>query len=321
MSRFPFLGAAQRLAVALCATASMGLTTQAAELWYDGFSLTDAAGDYVVDTALDGQAGGSGSFFAGNWIAANPGDPASLPLALSTGLTRPGFAAATVGGSAGRDAQFDCCVFTRTSKLMASPWGGFTDPDGTFYFGFLADFGTGNAADPHHRTIEMHDGGFDDSLNRNLMLGISNFAGLGNELALSVRDSVTDTSTLAVLSEGADLTDLSLQGTHYVVMKFEMSTAVDDVISVFLDPVGTTEPTPSASVSVGQFLADRLSTNAQFTFNTGAATAGGSFDELRVGTEFADVAFNRLAYQGIPEPSTTVLAVCAVAAMLRRSRR
>lgn len=321
MSRFPLLVVAQRVAVALSATASMGLTTQAAELWYDGFSLTDAAGDYVVDTALHGQAGGSGSFFFGNWVAANPGDDASLPLALPTGLTRPGFAVATVGGSAGRDAQFDCCVFTRTSKLFASPWGGFTDPDGTYYFGFLVDFGTGDPADPHHRTIEMHDGGFDDNLNRNLMFGMSNFAGLGNELALSVRDSVTDTSTLAVLSEGADLTDLSLQGTHYVVMKFEMSTAVDDVISVFLDPVGTTEPAPSASVSVGQFLADRLSTNAQFTFNTGAATAGGGFDELRVGTEFADVAFNTLAYVGVPEPSTTVLAACAVAAMLRRSRR
>jgi hypothetical protein len=321
MSRYPFLGAAQRFAVALCATASMGLTTQAAELWYDGFSLTDAAGDYVVDTALSGQTGGAGSFFTGTWIDANAGDAASFVHALSPGLTRPGFAATTVGGSAGRDAQFDCCVFTRTSKLFASPWGGFTDPDGTYYFGFLADFGTGNAADPHHRTIEMHDGGFDDSLNRNLMLGISNFAGLGNELALNVRDSVSNTSTNTVLSEAADLTDLSLQGTHYLVLKFEMSTAVNDVISVFLDPVGTTEPAPSASVSVGQFLADRMSTNAQFTFNTGSATAGGGFDELRVGTEFADVAFNRLAYVGIPEPSTTALAACAVAAMLRRSRR
>jgi len=314
MSRFPFI-------TALCVAASMSLTTHATELWYDGFSLNDAGGNYVVDTGLNGQAGGAGSFFTGNWIAADQADTASWAQALSTGLTRPGFAAATVGGSAGRDAQFDCCVFTRTSKLLASPWGGFTDPDGTFYFGFLADFGTGDAADPHHRTIEMHDGGFDDSLNRNLMLGISSFAGLGNELALNVRDSVTNTSTNAVLSEAANLTDLALQGTHYLVLKFEMSTSVNDVISVFLDPVGTTEPTPSASVSVGQFLADRMSTNAQFTFNSGTATAGGGFDELRVATEFADVAFNRLAFEGVPEPSTTVLAACAVAAMLRRGHR
>ena len=314
MSRFPFI-------TALCVAASMSLTTHATELWYDGFSLTDAAGDYVVDTGLNGQAGGSGSFFTGNWVAADQGDTASWTQAQSTGLSRAGFAAATVGGSAGREAANGCCVFTRTSKLMSSPWGGFSDPDGTFYFGFLVDFGTGNATDPHHRTIEMHDGGFDDNLNRNLMLGVSNFAGLGNELALNVRDSVTDSSTNAVLSESADLSDLSVQGTHYVVLKFEMSTAVDDVISVFLDPVGTTEPAPSASVTVGQFLADRMSTNTQFTFNTGDATAGGSFDELRVGTEFADVAFNRLAFVGVPEPSTAVLVACAVAALFRRGRR
>jgi hypothetical protein len=321
MSRFSFIGVKLRHVAALCAVASMSLTTHATELWYDGFSLTDAGGNYVVDTALNGQAGGSGSFFAGNWIAADQADTASWAQALSTSLSRPGLAAATTDGSSGRAAQFDCCVFTRTSKLMASPWGGFSDPDGTFYMGYLINFGTGDAADPNHRTVEMHDGGFDDTLNRNLMLGVSNFAGLGNELALSVRDSVSGTPSLAVLSEGADLTDLALQGTHYVVMKFEMSTAVDDVISVFLDPVGAIEPAPSASVTVGQFLADRMSTNAQFTFNSGSPTAGGGFDELRVGTEFADVAFNTLAYAGVPEPTTTALAVIAVAGLLRRGRQ
>lgn len=309
------------LLAAACVVGLGSLTAEGAQLWYDGFSLASEGGDYTADTALNGTAGGSGSFFSGNWVAADQDDTGSWTNAQSSGLSRPGLTEAVVGGAAGREVQFDCCVFTRTSRLFSSPWGGFTDPNGTFYMGYLVDFGTGIVDDPHHRTIEMHSGGFDDDLNRNLMLGISNFAGLGNELALSVRDSLTDDSALQVLSEQADLNDLSVQGTHYVVMKFEMSTTADDVISVFLDPVGTSEPAPSASVTVGQFLADRLSTNTQFTFNSADPSAAGQFDELRVGTEFADVAINSLEFKGVPEPASVGLLVMSVAGGLARRRR
>lgn len=288
-------------------------------LWYDGFSLESEGGDYVADTALNGTSGGAGTFFAGDWVAADQGDAASWAHAQSTGLSRPGLTVPTVGGAAGREVQFDCCVFTRTSRLFDTPWGGFTDPDGTYYFGFLIDFGTGLVRDPHHRTFEMHFGGFDDNANRNLMLGLSNFAGLGNELALNVRDSVTDTSTNMVLSEEANLNDLAVQGTHYVVLKFEMSTTSDDVISAFLDPVGTIEPAPSASITVGQFLADRASTNAQFTFNSASPLAAGAFDELRVATSYADVAINTTEY--IPEPSAIALIGIAFGGCLVARRR
>lgn len=294
----------------------------ATELWYDGFSLEADGGDYVVDTALNGTAGGSGSFFTGNWVAADQGDEASWAHVLSPGLSRPDLTVPTVGGAAGREVQFDCCVFTRTSRLFSSPWSGFTDPNGTYYIGFLINFGTGFARDTHHRTVEIHHGGFADETNRNLMFGMSNFAGLGNKLALNVRDSVTDETTNVVLAEDANLNDMRVQGTHYVVLKFEMSTTSDDVISAFLDPVGTSEPAPSAWVSVGQFLADRMSTNAQFTFNSGGPSAAGRFDELRVGTEFADVAINTLPFEGVPEPSTRLLlCIGALAAATPRRRR
>lgn len=312
---------APALTIAACLCACFHRTADAAEVWYDGFSLTDDGGDYVAGSALNGTSGGSGTFFSGDWVVQDAGDAASWSIVQSTGLSRPGFAQPTVGGASTNEVDFSCCTFGRTSRLFATPWGGFTDPDATYYMGFLVDFGQGPAADPNHRTIEMHSGGFDDNLNRNLMFGISNFASLGNELALNVRDSVTDSATNAVLSEGADLDDLTVQGTHYVVLKFEMSTSGDDVVSAFLDPVGAVEPTPSASVTVGQFLADRLSTNAQFTFNNGDPSAAGVFDELRVGTEWADVAHNTLAFVGVPEPgSLTLLALGGVALLNRRKR-
>ena len=314
-------------------------------LWYDGFSLTDEGGDYDTTNPLGlyhipadpgdpmadppvpptpeqnfaGQAGGTGTFFSGAWVPANQTDPASWVYAQTPGLSRPGLTEPVVGGAAGRGVQFDCCVFTRTSRLFDSPWGGFSDPDGTFYMGFLIDFGTGNPVDPHHRTVEMHFDGFDDNANRNLMFGISNFAGLGNELALNVRDSVTDMATNVVLAEQADVVDLAFQGTHYVVLKFEMSTAGDDVISAFLDPVGSVEPAPSASVTVGQFLADRLSSNAQFTFNSADPASAGHFDELRVSTDWAGVGINTLQY--VPEPASLCLVGIGAMGLLLGGRR
>jgi len=304
--------------------ASGASTAYAVQLWYDGFSLASEGGDYAVDTALNGTSGGSGSFFTGDWVAADQGDPASWAEEKSPGLSRPGLTEAVVGGAAGKDVQFSCCVFTRTSRLFASPWGGFTDPDGTYYMGFLINFGTGDnnnpINDPHHRTVEMHSGGFDDSLNRNLMFGISNFAGLGNELALNVRDSTDDSLNNAVLAENANLNDLRFQGTHYVVLKFEMSTSTDDVISAFLDPVGSTEPAPSASITVGQFLADRMSTNAQFTFNSPYQSSAGRFDELRVGTTFADVGINTLPFR-TPEPASISLFGLGAIGLILAARR
>jgi hypothetical protein len=312
-------------ATAACAVANFCGATHAAELWYDGFSLTGDGGDYVVDAPLNGAAGGSGSFFSGNWVGENPGDPASLWLSKGTGLSRPGLTAPPVGGAASNDVDFSCCVFGRTGRLFASPWGGFTDPDGTFYMGFLADFGTGNANDPHHRTIEIHDGGFDDNNNLTLELGIRGFTG-GRTLEMIVRDSAINPvgnigaagNPQAFFAENANLHSLSVQGTHYVVLKFEMSTSGNDVISAFLDPVGNVEPTPSASVSVGQFLADRI-TFGHFTFNSGDPSAAGRYDELRVGTEFADVGINTLEY--VPEPATLSLIGLALLGVTCGTRR
>jgi hypothetical protein len=313
------------VAIVGLAAASVCGTAHAVEVWYDGFTTTDTGGDYIVGEGgtpdLAGQSGGSGSFFTGPWAAAGyPASPPDNAKVFDDNLSRPGMLNPSTGGSSANTVHFGgCCFETRTSRLMASPWAGPTNPDATYYVGYLMNFGGGVAADPHHRVLEMHEGGFDDGLNRNLMLGFSSFVPgfpADRTMTLAVRDSndpELDTF-FAPLAESADLDDVNHQGTHWIVLKFELSNSGNDVVSAFLDPVGDTEPAPSASISVGEFLADRISSMVQFSYTGGGPSprshddnTTGFIDEIYVGTEWADVALNRRPFAGVPEPGTLCL--------------
>jgi len=318
-----------RLSVLSVATAAgllaagVGNTASATLLWYDGFDTTT---DYTAGAALGGQSGGAGSFFSGAWAQAGGDDH----VVSATSLTRPGQIIPSIGGSASDLDATPCCITSRTASLFSSPWGGFGDPDDTFYAGFLVTFGTGETK--HHRVLEMHDGGFDDSLNRVLQFGYSEFTGVGPDMAIWVKDS-SDSSTQQVeLSEAVDYAQ-DAGTTHFVVLKFDMSTSTDDVISVYLDPVGTTEPAvPSAQVTVGQFLADRFGAVTNFVFGGGGGSrpnevdTAGTLDELRFadnrdGMGFAQVANNTLPYTPVPEPTTAILLGLGSLGLLGVSRR
>jgi hypothetical protein len=290
---------------------------QAVELWYDGFDL----GQYTAGASIAGQSGGAGTFFTGPWVQPGGDDQ----LVLGSSLAKPGQLDPSIGGSLGDNDAPACCVTGRVARMMTQPWSGRTPPEGTFYIGFLANYGQvvgGAVGDVHHRTLEMWEGGFDDVPNRNLMLGYSTFAGLGSQMALMVKDSTSATTVTKQLNEHLEFVDDG--DTHCLVMKFELSnTAGADRVSVFLDPMGMVEPgTPSAQISGADFagggmdlLLDSMGGIVQFSFFGGNLDVAARIDEVRVGTEFADVACM------IPEPATLSLAGFCALGMLTVARR
>jgi len=98
--------------------------------------------------------------------------------------------------------------------------------------------------------------------------------------------------------------------THSIVIKFDLSTddkefgGVGDTVSFFLDPGpdDTAEPAPSLVVSGVDLNLDSMSANILFTFTGVNPNNPGSFDELRVGSTWGDVAI-----LGVPEPATLSL--------------
>ncbi len=169
--------------------ALVGNSAQAALTWYDGFSLADDGGDYALTTFVDpdvvdplaGQSGGAGSFMTGGpWVQAG-GDTAWVQansLERTFQDNTPAQIVAVDWRLVGDDpaARTGCCHTARNGMAMATPWGGFDDPDGEFYMSFLANFGDGpHAEPPRDRMVGRR------SRRRNIVLefGIGEFSGVG----------------------------------------------------------------------------------------------------------------------------------------------
>jgi PEP-CTERM motif len=299
--RLSCLAMATGLMAGLCGSANASL------LWYDGFATPPYVPAASNAVPLNGQSGGTGTFFTGPWAHQSGNDhhvagysiPNGVqPMAVGTPINLP------IGGAAvGTDTPGGCCDTVRDARIMASPWDGFTDPDGTFYMSFFVNYGVGPTL--HHRVLEMWDGDQGNDGNRNLQLGYSEFTGVGStdgaghHMGISVHDSLGGGNINQDLIGGPVFA--SDGKTHLMVLRFDMSTTADDRIRAYLDPIGTIEPgSAAADIDDPFFLIDRMGVVTDFTF--GDTQHASAMDEIRIGTTFADVANLQ-----VPEPATLSL--------------
>jgi hypothetical protein len=261
-------------------------TTLRAELLYYEPFLTgsnSAAGEYTIGLldptigAGDGQnpAGGPTPFLTGPWES-NVADAINGAV-QAQGLSFLG--APSLGGSQ---------ISTPNSavrRLLSAPLTETTQ--GTYYIGFLANFGTGNYADGMdgndmgYRSVEFY-----NSANTYLF-GISYnaynspFGRLPDNAPMHL-DGFGQFTRL----EGAPASFAEDGLTHLIVLKFDLSTtAASDSLSIYLDPLTTEEPVISNALVAGIDLT--LGAIGGFTIYGGTGI-GPVLDEMRVATTFID---------------------------------
>lgn len=348
--------AAAGLLVALCAS-----TSHATLLWYDGFT-TKPGGDYTVGDALGkytipanpgdplatppvpatpainipGQSGGTGTFFSGVWDQIGTGDTSGV---IPTSLSIPGQINPSTGGAQGEPGAYGT---GRTARVFTDQWGAFTDPEGTYYMSYLVNYGglvsPAAAAQSQHRVLEMFNGDDETDGTRQFMVGYSHYAIDGDDLGMYTKGASPEKVKIDTNPSTPAIDTISFDNdqnkTHLIVLKFEMhindgddlNGVESDIVSMYLDPVGTTEPAlPNAKQTVANFFVDRLDPNAYFIFEYDPvfSTALPVADELRVsvtdanGSGFANVA----NWTGVPEPTSLGLVLLGSLGLLAAGRK
>jgi hypothetical protein len=273
----------------------------AVQLEYEPFQIGSGLGEYELGP-LHGQPDppiGPLGFFTGNWV-----DNAEQPsqVVQSTSITP----AWTLGGSVTAVGDGG-----RAGRYLAEPWDDTTT--GTYYLSFLVNFGA--SADPNdgvgYRAVEFWPAGATIGEGvQPMYIGYNQFIGCPGQCVPEI-----DWSKRMRLSVGLPtnldqlLTDYPFNedgANHHMVIKFALSDqAASDTISLYLDPGFVVPDGVVDSAAIEPSLATAVASGLDFTLGAVGAISrfGGTgvlpvYDELRIGTEYADV------FPPIPDPSS-----------------
>jgi hypothetical protein len=288
------------VAIAVCTVLGSNFKAVAVQLAYEPFNIgaDPSMGQYAVGT-LAGQ-NPTNSFFTGAWATRDATAPNAAIQA--TGLSYLG--SPSSGGSE---------ISTSNSaplRTLATPWDATTT--GTYYIGYEMSFGTGDYTpaptgdgitgnDMGYRAVEFRapDGTFQFGVGYNAYNGN---AGSVNQDPRTGR-MVLDNGPLQII-QGSPSSFIADNGTtHLIVLRFDLSaTPASDTLSLYLDPTSLAEPLIANASLTGRDIL--LGTIGAATIYGGSGTFP-AFDELRVGTTYADV-LPKLPYPGDTDGNGTV---------------
>jgi hypothetical protein len=264
-----FLARGSAFVAALFLGSCAAETCSAALIAYDGFEATTNGG-------LNTQSGGTG--WTSSWSAVSGIDANANTLSYSNGSV------AVNGGS--RATKIGATTDSTNAANRS-----FASQSGTVYFSFLFRADTGTAVDTddfisfmmNNDTVNTDSAGIGKPNNGSLNLGA--------RVGTSNGGDTTDSTTALVAGT-----------TYFLVGKVSKTTTNYDRVDLFINPSSNIEP---GLASVTDSAMSAFSTISFFSLRT--LTVDGTdnyqFDELRVGTTFADVV--PLAVP-VPEPGTMI---------------
>jgi hypothetical protein len=237
-----------------------------------------AQGDYNLGAAV-GQ-GPSNPGYTGNYLNAGFVSPDIISGGL--GYTDGTYVLKTAGGAIQSTAA---AQHTRAGRLLENPFG--AAGTGTVYMSFLYQASVTSG----YKSLELHNGGFADSANRVLQIGLLATDGL-NAGNFGLR--INNNNALR-LDFGAADTAVNL-----FVLKFNLSAlAGGDSVTVYRNPGLGLEPSSGVTMTGFDIQFDRTSL-AKFNGSGSSLT----LDELRFGDSYFDVVPTTTS---VPEPSVFAL--------------
>jgi len=272
------------LIVAFGLIVGMSVTSaQAALLVYEPF-------DYPDTATLDGQNGGIG--FGGAWA---PSESGRIPAEIGTGSLGGAPVPAGVATSGNHAIAGDGTSGTQQEdeRSLGTTMDGFQDDGDTLWLSVIAQK-TGGPNNQAFGALLLMDGGADNFVMgiRDPAQGKSDNWSLGHRAGNTVFDSTgTSTTTLS-----------------WLVMRIDYNDGAEDVY-LWVNPDPGTEPLIAN--------ADASETGQDFTFDWIEVSARnditGVVDEIRIGTEFADMSI-------VPEPTSLTASLALIGLGLLRRR-